>query len=951
MWRDAWIETKKREYIKEIQTWLRIGTLTEDSLRQHIKDADRWIDNKAFLSHEEISKNLDVSNEIQDIINEWLDTTDENIRQRKILELRTLLESNYVINSDLSSLEKSLLRLEKAKIEWELETIKTKLNILDIGRIEYGYGYRDRSFVVDVLSKVESSSLPKRLKWFIQHPNTAAVSSALLTRLGIWLVAWWAALWFAWWLLIPIAVWSVVWWVLAAGRAKREIKDRNAQIDRRSAIWMKTWTQETDWKSSDKIKNPEEYQHSTMDLYNKLSKWLNNNDKKIREEALESWIYYLVKHKVGREQWLNMLQYDSDKSVSSQHVEMIMLFNKVFPWFVAKFNSWEFFDEKDETPEAQLVREKYNFIKNLSNSAMSDRDKLEKEYAIKQWVIYAWVALTVWGTLSYIWNEIAHSIWYWQNPWQTIDKVWADKIITNQLPDTTTINYPDNLQEFSSVKRSFWYDNSTSSFDKTELNIHTDKSWWWNVTNMLWKLPFTNGYNLVTITWNDFTSWNIQAVITPKVWWPSFILPIDSNWNIQIPPSMQDSFNNRDFAFLEVWKVQLDWNTINLNPIATVKWSWNMIFDKITTIIPWGTTTTTIPWEVVKEIIPWSDNWYWVPFWWNKYHHINNSKNKESVGDFIDLEEEQKTWWVNLTKWVDLTKREEQKTWWVNLTKWVDLTKREEVNLYSKKINNDLFEFLDISKIPWIEFSQNFWTWVQRKYKIVNILWEYKVFVENSTDKKFVLSTEWNGIPRWRKRKDYDARIQNEIKALNNWKELDSYYLWEKASEKPTEYNNNKSIEETNFDDIDSILNLLTYNGSDINRTKEYNNWIALKYAQELQNLVKQYWKEKLNELVLSIRTRYDKYSSKLDIRQSIYWPQDVWIIWDIAKQSYLNKNTNLSDTKKYNLWNPFENSKVVDDIVYRHIGWESLQKEKIPSHVLTQYWKNLVLDWLSTAN
>lgn len=394
MWRDAWIESKKREHIKDIENWLNSGEYSEESLRQHILNADRWIEEKAFLSHEEINKDLDVPKEIQKVVDEWLDTnpTDTDTRKQKIKELKVLLEANYPITSDLSQLESSLVRLEKAKIEWELETIEAKLNILDIGRIEYGYGNRERSFIVDILSKVEKSSLPKWLKWFIQHPNTAAVTSSILTRLGIWVLAWWAALWFASGLLIPVVVWSSVWWVLAAGRARREIKDRNAQIDRRWAMWNMTWTESTDWESFEKVKKTKEYQHSTMDLYNTLAKWLNNNDEKVREEALLAWVYYLVKHKVGREQGLNMLQYDWDKSISSQHVEMIMLFNKVFPWFVARFNTWEFFDQNNNSKESILVRDRYAYIDNLARNSMSDRDNTESSYALKQWLIYAWVA-------------------------------------------------------------------------------------------------------------------------------------------------------------------------------------------------------------------------------------------------------------------------------------------------------------------------------------------------------------------------------------------------------------------------------------------------------------------------------------------------------------------------------------------------------------------------------
>jgi hypothetical protein len=56
------------------------------------------------------------------------------------------------------------MTLEKAKITNDLKTIEAKLNILDIGRIEYGYGKRKNSFTVKMLSKIEDTSFPKWIK-------------------------------------------------------------------------------------------------------------------------------------------------------------------------------------------------------------------------------------------------------------------------------------------------------------------------------------------------------------------------------------------------------------------------------------------------------------------------------------------------------------------------------------------------------------------------------------------------------------------------------------------------------------------------------------------------------------------------------------------------------------------------------------------------------------------
>jgi hypothetical protein len=674
MWRDAWIESKKRQNIKQLQEWLKNWTYTHQALEEHVKAWIKWIDEKSYLKHEELARDIDLPENIQKVIDEWLAIvpSDKTWRSKKIQELKQLLEEVYIrtwLTTDLSQLESSLLKIEKAKIEWELKTIEAKMNVLDIGRIEYWYWNRSKSFVVDVLSKIDKSSLPKWIKWFASHPNTAAVLSALWVRGLVSVAAGWAALWFAGGLLVPVAVWSLVWWILAKWRAGREIKDRNAQVDRRWSLWLMTWTEATDWKSVENLGKPNAYQHSVSDLYNRVFAALNSENKEIRNEALLAWASYLVKHKVGREKELNMLQYDNEKSVSSQHVEMISILNKVFPWFVANFNKWIFFDANNNSEEAKIVRDLYSHINALANDTISKRNKNEKSYAVKQWAIFwlaaFWVWSTIWVVSSYISDILSppSSVWsitnqsgswytsvnYLQDTSSKVDLSNVDftngDIVVPASNNIISINhYPDNLQDYAHVKRGFWFDNKTPApkFDYTELTIHTDKSWGWNVSNLLWKSPFTHWHILSHVSPSDFTSWNIQAVITPKVWWPSFVLPIDGKWNIQIPASMQEAFNKKSFAFLEVWKVSINWSEINLSPIATVKWSWNMVFDKIVEHVPWFdgpvrpiTPIPNPPPIITDPVIPPYDagsdtTWFGIPFWWNRYHHLNGTDRKVS---------------------------------------------------------------------------------------------------------------------------------------------------------------------------------------------------------------------------------------------------------------------------------------------------------------------------------
>ena len=144
MGRDAWIDTKKREYIAQVKTGLKNGEYTEDSLREHVTSGDTGIRESAHLVHEEIAKEDALPKIIQSSVDAWMVTLPDSAeRKKKTAELKSAIETTYpTVTADLSQLEASLLRLERAKISSEIDTIEAKLNILDIGRIEQGNGKR-----------------------------------------------------------------------------------------------------------------------------------------------------------------------------------------------------------------------------------------------------------------------------------------------------------------------------------------------------------------------------------------------------------------------------------------------------------------------------------------------------------------------------------------------------------------------------------------------------------------------------------------------------------------------------------------------------------------------------------------------------------------------------------------------------------------------------------------
>lgn len=140
MGRDAWIDTKKRACIKEINDGLKNGQYTEDFLRSHVENGDMGIVHGTHLNHEEITSEDLMDGEITTIVNNWINSTaGSDQRSQYTKDLKEALERQYPTSTtDLNQLEESLLRIAKAKIESEIETLDIKLNILDIGRIERG---------------------------------------------------------------------------------------------------------------------------------------------------------------------------------------------------------------------------------------------------------------------------------------------------------------------------------------------------------------------------------------------------------------------------------------------------------------------------------------------------------------------------------------------------------------------------------------------------------------------------------------------------------------------------------------------------------------------------------------------------------------------------------------------------------------------------------------------
>lgn len=894
MWRDAWIDAKKRIYIKDIKNGLENWEYKEEFLLNHIKWAEKWIIEKSYLNYEKIDEKQKVPNKIQEIVDKWLD--DKQNRSSLSSELKTTIEKYYPkITADLSQLEKSLLRLEKAKLENDIKTFEAKLNIFDIGRLEKWYLNREDSIIIKWLDNIHSwinklplpNSIKKYVFWILQHPNTWAILSALATR-SVTTASYWA--WLITWLLIPITIWSIVWWKLAQWRAHREMRDRMAQVDRRWAIWYSSWSKETDWKSFNYITNNSHYQLNVDNIYEKItdySLFISTIDNYIiemdeslynyqKKQALRSWINYLMSHKIWRENNLNMLSYNNDMSVSFQHVRIISLLNKLFPWLVKDFNEWNLLNnDKYSIEDRSLFNEVYSHIYNTSHIILDKNRKNIKKYSNKQWVIYTGVSMfawmSLWMTIKYVWEYISNlNIWWWniqevQNVtqqketkpitkpnekididswiksfWWINDNVLKDnsdlKIINSETQDlwirpTEVIRlekYPDNLVEYNEVIRKS-YDNKLWDL------VHLDWNWWWNVTQMLWKTSYTE-WNYINISPEDFEKGNIQALITPKSWWSSFLIEIDWNWNLLIPDSMKEAFESRSFKYLQIWHINFSkgW-VLQIETLATVRWRWNMLFEKIIEQKERFVWYNIVDW-IVSE---------WISIWKQK---LSDEELELLKNNFSDTNNTDNIKWNQGTK--DINSEVIQNTQNVNLESnknQVDGLVWQFQNQFtsiSNDVRNKIIDVLNNFIIPWwANVYHELW---KRKKKVSeffdNDIYDEKMIFDRSKNKKRV-------------KEDDSYELKEEVVYINETELDDDFINKEEKIESLFEeekWDNNENIQEEltpieevvygeKFEDISSKNSLIIEEVIDID---ESNNQIAKKSKKviDIQLNNQNYW-------------------------------------------------------------------------------------------------------------
>ncbi len=125
------------------------------------------------------------------------------------------------------------------------------------------------------------------------------------------------------------------------------------------------------------------------------------------------------------------------------------------------------------------------------------------------------------------------------------------------------------------------------------------------------------------------------------------------------------------------------------------------------------------------------------------------------------------------------------------------------------------------------------------------------------------------------------------------------------------------------------------------------------KYGSEFHNLVSTQGEYELANLESKLRNKLLDILEAIGVEPSPYSLSVSWAFWDIAKQSYLNKNREQSDGTKYHLGDPFVDRQVQADIVHRHLGWELHQnwrgqaRATIASHINSKSEKARILELL----
>jgi len=218
------------------------------------------------------------------------------------------------------------------------------------------------------------------------------------------------------------------------------------------------------------------------------------------------------------------------------------------------------------------------------------------------------------------------------------------------------------------------------------------------------------------------------------------------------------------------------------------------------------------------------------------------------------------------------------------------------------------------------------------EYYSAEQIWErVQAYVENKADENIITRTD--GL----REKVKMLKLERELKKQgNDQKEVH-------GPVKPVEENNKEEISPEHKEEIPSPENQEN-DTSDFEiasmgrllsefspqQQKQYEASIK-KYGQAYVEKGSEAFENKAHE----IKKSYIEAMEKIGLPSSQWGTTEKWIVWDLAKQTYLAEHPEESN-EHYKLGDPFENQEVVKDIIDRHVGWEVLGYAKSNPNFIT---------------
>lgn len=238
--RSAWIDSKKREEIREIEAGLKTGRYTVEFLERYAGGVTQGINTESYLVHEKTGEFNAVPEVISGLVKAVMAAPiGSATRKNALFSLKNSLESQYSgFTASIDQLESGIARIQAALVETEVNNFDLKLQMFDIGRIETDMTDKKESWIVRMADTIDrtinsatwvNDDFKRWSSGIIRHPTTAALAAALGVS-GIRAAFAGAATGATGGMLAPLLAGALAGGTAAGVRAKREMRDRNAQI-------------------------------------------------------------------------------------------------------------------------------------------------------------------------------------------------------------------------------------------------------------------------------------------------------------------------------------------------------------------------------------------------------------------------------------------------------------------------------------------------------------------------------------------------------------------------------------------------------------------------------------------------------------------------------------------------------------------------------------------------